>query len=52
MKTEAATFMLSAPEMRIVLSIIHASPRMMICIRPMWYITAKNAEMKITVGNT
>ena len=35
MKMEAATFMLSAPEMRMVLSIIHANARMMICMRPM-----------------
>ncbi len=31
-----ATFMLSAPEMRMVLSMTQASPRMMICMRPMW----------------
>ena len=36
MKIDAATFMLSAPEMRMVFSITHASPRMMICITPMW----------------
>ena len=35
MKMLAATFMLSAPEMRMVFSITHAMPRMMICIRPM-----------------
>ena len=35
MKMLAATFMLSAPEMRIVFSITHAMPRMMICITPM-----------------
>ena len=35
MKMLAATFMLSAPEMRMVFSITHAMPRMMICISPM-----------------
>ena len=35
MKIEAATFMLSAPEMRMVLSMTHAMPRMMICMTPM-----------------
>jgi hypothetical protein len=32
---EAATFMLSAPEMRMVLSMIQARARMMICMTPM-----------------
>ena len=36
MKIDAATFMLSAPEMRMVFSITQAMPRMMICIKPMW----------------
>ena len=36
MKMLAATFMLSAPEIRIVLSMTQAMARMMICIRPMW----------------
>ena len=36
MKMLAATFMLSAPEMRMVLSMIHAIPRMTICMKPMW----------------
>ncbi len=36
MKMLAATFMLSAPEMRMVLSMSQAMPRMMICMRPMW----------------
>ncbi len=36
MKIEAATFMLSAPEMRIVFSMTQASARMTICITPMW----------------
>ena len=35
MKMLAATFMLSAPEMRMVLSMTQARPRMMICITPM-----------------
>jgi len=35
MKTDAATFRLSAPEMRMVLSMTQAKPRMMICITPM-----------------
>ncbi len=35
MKMLAATFMLSAPEMRMVLSMTHAMARMMICITPM-----------------
>jgi hypothetical protein len=33
---EAATFMLSAPEMRMVFSITQASARITICMRPMW----------------
>ncbi len=36
MKMDAATFMLSAPEMRMVLSMTQASARMTICITPMW----------------
>ena len=35
MKMLAATFMLSAPEMRMVFSITHAMARMIICITPM-----------------
>src|ERR1017187_10905364 len=52
MKIDAATFMLSAPLMRMVLSMIHAMARMMICMTPRWYSTAKNAEMKMIVGST
>ena len=52
MKMLAATFMLSAPEMRMVLSMTHAMPRITICISPMWYSTAKKAEMKMMVGST
>ena len=36
MKMLAATFMLSAPEMRMVFSITQARARMTICITPMW----------------
>jgi len=36
LKMEAATFMLSAPEMRMVLSMTQAMPRMMTCMTPMW----------------
>ena len=36
MKIEAATFMLSAPEMRMVLSMTQARARMTICMTPMW----------------
>ena len=34
-KIDAATFMLSAPLMRMVLSMIQAMPRMRICMTPM-----------------
>ncbi len=52
MKMLAATLVLSAPEVPIVRCIIHATTLMICCIKPMWYMMAKNAETKMMVGKT
>ena len=52
MKMLAATLSDSAPLAPMTRVITQAAPRMISCITPMWYRTAKNAAMKIIVGNT
>ena len=49
---EAATLSDSAPLVPISLAITTAKPRTTHCMTPRWYITAKSAATKITVGKT
>src|SRR3954452_22213267 len=52
MKMLAATLVDSAPLVPIVRCMIQATALMICCMRPMWYMMAKNAETKMMVGRT
>src|SRR5246127_4738273 len=52
MKMLAATLVDSAPLVPMVRCMTQATALMICCMRPMWYMMAKNAETKMMVGRT